>query len=114
MSTSRIVAIPLSPSTHVISMQSMPATLNPILIIHCLTQRYRIINPLSGIPKSELFDQVSRFCADHGLQDKETTFQKAALVAQSPEKFEHIAELDEDDKYHLRREVTRMSGAHYF
>ncbi|EON98535.1 putative hexose transport-related protein [Phaeoacremonium minimum UCRPA7] len=48
------------------------------------------------------------FCADHGLEDKELIFQKGALVAQYPQDFEDIAELDEDDKYHLRREVTSM------
>ena len=73
----------------------------------------RIINPLNGIPKSELFGQVSRFCADNGLQDKEKTFQKGALVAQSPAGFEDIPDLDEDDRYHLRREITRMSRTTY-
>jgi hypothetical protein len=69
---------------------------------------------LSGISKQELFDQVSRFCADNGLQDRVATFQKAALVAQSPEDIENISELDEEDKYHLRREVTRMSENYHF
>jgi hypothetical protein len=69
---------------------------------------------LSGIPKTELFDQVSQFCAAHGLEDKETIFQKGALIAQSPENFENILELDENDKYQLRREITRMSGNYYF
>ncbi|KIN03084.1 hypothetical protein OIDMADRAFT_160645 [Oidiodendron maius Zn] len=66
----------------------------------------RIINPLNGIPKAVLFEQVSRFCADNGLQDKEKTFQKGALVAQSPAGFEDIPDLDEGDRYHLRREMT--------
>lgn len=71
---------------------------------------YRIINPLVGIPKEDLFDQVSRFCVDHGLQDEEVTFRKGALVAQNPESFENIEELDEDDKHYLRRDVTRAFG----
>jgi hypothetical protein len=78
-----------------------------------LTKPYRIINPLSDISKPDLLDQVSRFCAEHNLQDKELTFQKGALVAQNPENFEDITELDEDDKYHLCREITRTSGTYY-
>ena len=73
----------------------------------------RIRNPLSGIPKKDLLERVSGFCAEHGLQDKVSTFHKGALVAQSPEDFESIPELDEDDKYHLRREITRMSRHYY-
>lgn len=69
----------------------------------------RVVNPLSGIPKDILFYQVSRFCTDHGLQDKEHIFKKGALVAQSPDDFEHLEELDENDKYHLRREITSKS-----
>jgi hypothetical protein len=65
----------------------------------------RVVNPLSGIPKAELLDNVSRFCEAHGLQENITIFQKGALVAQNPD-FESIGELDEDDKYHLRRETT--------
>ncbi|KAF2251220.1 hypothetical protein BU26DRAFT_517930 [Trematosphaeria pertusa] len=65
----------------------------------------KIINPLGGIAKPELLNQVSRFCEAYGLQDKESTFQKGALVAQNPD-FENVPELDEDDKYHLRRENT--------
>ena len=36
-------------------------------------------------------------------------FKKGALVAQSPDDFEHIEELDENDRYHLRREITSES-----
>jgi hypothetical protein len=35
-------------------------------------------------------------------------FEKGALVAQNPDGFEDIAELDEEDKRQLRREITRM------
>lgn len=37
-----------------------------------------------------------------------TTFHKGALVAQNPNNFENILELEDDDKYHLRREITSM------
>ena len=69
----------------------------------------RIINPLSGIPKEDLRAQVAQFCSQNGLEDKETEFQKGALVAQNPTDFETLIELDENDKYHLRREITSKS-----
>lgn len=64
---------------------------------------------MAGIPKSVLFDQVSRFCTNHELEDKEDIFKKGALVAQSPHDFENISELDEDDKSCLRAEINRQS-----
>lgn len=67
----------------------------------------RIINPLAGIPREELFDQVNRFVREKGLEDKEDIFRKGALVAQSPSDYEDIKDLTDDDKYHLRREKTR-------
>ncbi|QKX58225.1 uncharacterized protein TRUGW13939_05346 [Talaromyces rugulosus] len=66
----------------------------------------RIYNPLAGISKTQLFINVTHFCEAYGLEDKIDTFKKAALLAQSPLNFESIDELDEDDKYHLRRETT--------
>lgn len=49
---------------------------------------------------------MTQFCSQNGLEDKETEFQKGALVAQNPAEFENLEELDENDKYHLRREIT--------
>ncbi|KAJ7064199.1 hypothetical protein C8F01DRAFT_1055024 [Mycena amicta] len=66
----------------------------------------KIKNPLKDIPKATLFAQVASFCAEHGFSDRVPLFQKAALVAQSPAYFEDIEELDEQDRYHLRREIT--------
>lgn len=74
---------------------------------HVLTRFFRILNPLAGISKEELLLRVSAFCVEVGLQEHLSVFQKGALVAQSPSDFENISELDEDDKYHLRREITR-------
>lgn len=51
---------------------------------------------------------MSVFCQEHGLQDKLKAFQKGALVAQNPGNFEEIPELTEEDKYYLRREISRM------
>lgn len=71
-----------------------------------LTDECRIINPLSGISKEDLRTQVSQFCAQNGLEGDEAEFQKGALVAQNPLDFEDLEELDEEDKHHLRREIT--------
>jgi hypothetical protein len=69
----------------------------------------RIYNPLSGISKNDLYDRVLRFCQEYGFEDHIETFQKGALVAQRPKDFEELPELVEEDKYHLRREHTRVS-----
>jgi hypothetical protein len=66
----------------------------------------RICNPLAGIPKQDLLARVASFCASYELTDKLSVFEKGALVAQNPDGFESIDELDEEDKRHLRREIT--------
>ncbi|KAJ7128898.1 hypothetical protein C8R43DRAFT_1090095 [Mycena crocata] len=66
----------------------------------------RIQNPLYGIPHDRLLVQVEEFTREKGFDDHLVVFQKAALLAQSPRKFETIAELDEADKETIRREVT--------
>lgn len=63
-------------------------------------------NPLSGLSRAELHDQVEVFCSKYGFEDKLDTFHKASMVAQTPHDFESIHELSEDDKYWLRREIT--------
>lgn len=62
---------------------------------------------MAGIPKKDLLSNVEAFCAEHGMQDKVSVFQKGALVAQNQEAFEDIEELDEEDKVIIRREKTR-------
>ncbi|KAJ7148961.1 hypothetical protein C8R43DRAFT_1128727 [Mycena crocata] len=66
----------------------------------------KIKNPLKGIPKDKLFAQVTDFCNTNGFSDRVPLFQKAALAAQNPAGFETIEEFDEQDRYHLRREIT--------
>lgn len=63
-------------------------------------------NPLSGIPRQKLFDQVADFCRSNGLEDKVALFQRAALVAQNPDKYEEVSELTEDERYWIARETT--------
>ena len=67
----------------------------------------KIYNPLAGVSKVDLFDRVHRFCQEFGFDDEVDTFQKGALAAQHQKGFEDLAELTEEDKYHLRREYTR-------
>ncbi|KAJ5993314.1 hypothetical protein N7451_009038 [Penicillium sp. IBT 35674x] len=66
----------------------------------------RILNPLAGVSKNDLFNRVSRFCQEYGFQDHVETFQKGALVAQNQKGFEDLPELTEEDKYYLKRETT--------
>ena len=51
--------------------------------------------------------QVEQFTREKGFEELLPLFQKGALLAQNPGKFEEIAELDEADKEVIRREVTR-------
>lgn len=49
---------------------------------------------------------VDDFCTHASLGDHISLFRKAALVAQSPQGYEDIDELDKDEKDALRMEVT--------
>ena len=60
---------------------------------------------VTGIPRKELLADVSNYANEHGLQDIEPLLRKGALVAQNPAQFEHISELDENDRQVLRNEV---------
>jgi hypothetical protein len=66
----------------------------------------KIVNPLAGIPRDQLRHKVDAFCESYGFRDKRGIFQKGALVAQDPAAFEDVPELAEEDKYHIRREIT--------
>jgi sugar porter (SP) family MFS transporter len=61
-------------------------------------------NPLAGIPKHRLLQDVEMFCRDHGMMDKLESFQKGALVSQSPTKFREIEELSDEDVAILENE----------
>jgi hypothetical protein len=66
-----------------------------------------IRNPLKGIPKAQLLENVARWRVEKGLdEDILPLLTKGALVAQNPVMFEDIEELDDEEKDHLRREVT--------
>jgi len=66
----------------------------------------KIVNPLAGLSRDRLRHKVDAFCESWDFQDKREVFQKGALVAQNPTAFEDLPELAEEDKYHIRREIT--------
>jgi hypothetical protein len=68
--------------------------------------RYRVRNPLTGIPREALLQDVENFANENNLQDILPLLKKGALVAQSPHAIEHIPELDESEREILRSEVT--------
>lgn len=67
----------------------------------------RIKNPLVGIPKEQLLQDVENYANEYGLVDILPLLKKGALVAQNPRNFEAIEELEEDERQALREEVTR-------
>ncbi|WPH01798.1 MFS transporter [Acrodontium crateriforme] len=65
-----------------------------------------IKNPLAGIPKAQLFDDVDTFAKDHGMEEEIPLLRKGALVAQSPADFQNMPELDDADRAVLTEEIT--------
>ncbi|CAG8981556.1 hypothetical protein HYALB_00013804 [Hymenoscyphus albidus] len=65
-----------------------------------------IRNPLAGIPKAQLLQDVDEFAAQYGLEDIKHWIIKGALVAQSPHYIDNIAEIDEEDRHVLHEEVS--------
>ena len=66
-----------------------------------------IRNPLAGIPREELLEDVQAFAERNGMLEEVELLRKGALVAQRPADFENMDELDEEDKVALREEITR-------
>lgn len=77
----------------------------PIELLKALEGDIR--NPLKGIPREQLFENVTRFHKEKKLpEDILPLLKQGALVAQNPADFEDLEDIDEEDKNHLRREVT--------
>jgi hypothetical protein len=65
-----------------------------------------IKNPLTGIPKAQLIQDVEQFASDNDLNDVLPILIKGALVAQSPHHVDQIRELDDEDRRVLHEEIT--------
>ncbi|KAH8648870.1 hypothetical protein BGZ61DRAFT_547101 [Ilyonectria robusta] len=65
-----------------------------------------IKNALTGIPKADLLRDVEDYAQKHQLTDALPYLRKGALVAQRPDDFECLEELDEEDREALRVEKT--------
>ncbi|OCK79526.1 MFS transporter [Lepidopterella palustris CBS 459.81] len=65
-----------------------------------------IRNPLVGVPKEQLIDDVDAYADTNHLNDILPLLRKGALVAQSPLGIDDIAELDDADRLALREEQT--------
>ncbi|KAI3327551.1 hypothetical protein HD806DRAFT_519625 [Xylariaceae sp. AK1471] len=69
----------------------------------------KIQNPLAGIPREQLLDEVDEFVQQYGLLEHAAVMRRGALVAQDPTCFEDISgpeALDEAEIYALKREIT--------
>ena len=64
-------------------------------------------NPLVGIPREQMMQDVQLFATENGLTDILPLLQKGALVAQSPHEIETIPGLTDDERAALRVEATR-------
>ena len=71
-----------------------------------LKANIKLANPLVGIPHEQLEADAVEFAKSHGLGHLEDEFRKGALIAQDPLAFESLAQLSEEDKVILRRELT--------
>lgn len=65
-----------------------------------------IRNPLIGIPRNLLLQDVDDFATAHGLQEIQELLRKGALAAQNPDRFETMDDFNEADKAALTAEIT--------
>ncbi|RFU33303.1 hypothetical protein B7463_g3020, partial [Scytalidium lignicola] len=65
-----------------------------------------IVNPLAGIPKDQLLQDVEAFAKDNDMTEILPVLRKGALVAQSPHHIDEMHELDDEDRRILHEEVT--------
>ncbi|KAF9875214.1 hypothetical protein CkaCkLH20_07480 [Colletotrichum karsti] len=72
---------------------------------HGKVETAEVKNPLTGIPKDRLLNNVARFAESNGLRDDIEFFRKGALAAQNPGAYDDIVELTPDDRSVLRYET---------
>ncbi|KAJ5994999.1 hypothetical protein N7481_001976 [Penicillium waksmanii] len=66
-----------------------------------------IKNPLEGLTRAQLMDDVKNYATQHDLTALTEVLQKGALAGQTPTEIDSIPELTEEDRVVLREEVTR-------
>ncbi|TKX21855.1 hexose transporter-like protein [Elsinoe australis] len=66
----------------------------------------KVSNPLAGLTREELFNDVQKFANDKDLIEYTELIQRGALVAQDPSRFEELDVLAEDEKDALRFEAA--------
>jgi hypothetical protein len=67
---------------------------------------YRIKNPLAGIPRDQLLQDVENFAAENEMVDIVPLLKKGALAAQDPRGIDHIPDLTEEDRLILHNETA--------
>jgi hypothetical protein len=67
----------------------------------------RIRNPLVGIPREALLEDVELFANENGLADILPLLRKGALIAQNPHNIDGIDGLDDAEREELHLEITK-------
>ncbi|MCJ1394720.1 hypothetical protein MMC18_007600 [Xylographa bjoerkii] len=65
-----------------------------------------IRNPLIGIPRAQLMQDVESYASENQLTDILPILRKGAILAQRPHGYENMAELDDHEREALRNETT--------
>jgi hypothetical protein len=76
-------------------------------------QGSKLLNPLSGLSKAQIFSDVEAFCRTKGLEAHIDTMKKGALLAQRPHDFDDIEEFSEEERAPLRHAAANK-WAHPF
>lgn len=68
----------------------------------------KLSNPLAGLSRTELRNQGRAFAEFHEMGDESDirAFELGAVLAQSPERYDDIADLTNQERAVLRRELT--------
>ncbi|KAG8629321.1 hypothetical protein KVT40_003186 [Elsinoe batatas] len=64
----------------------------------------KVANPLAGLTREQLFDDVTKFAHDKGVTEHTELIQRGALIAQDPSLYETLDVLSEEEKDALRFE----------
>jgi hypothetical protein len=66
----------------------------------------KISNPIAGVPRDILLEQIALFCTTHQLQEHTEVIQRGALIAQDPDNWDtQVTDLSETERRELQMEV---------